>query len=92
MTPEQVEDILKTQFVRMALQGDDPFAKKVELPEDLRAAVEWTMARSSEEADHERELIMQQIERAAEELKTSGAVDAWFAGADPGVRKVNLQQ
>ena len=90
MTSEEVEDLLKTQFVSMVLEGDDPFTKKVELPEDLRAAVEWTMARSSEEANNERELIMQQIERAAEELKASGAVDAWFANADPGVRKVSL--
>ena len=36
----------------------------------------------------DRESIMSQIAKAADELRRQGACDRWFAGADPLVKKV----
>ena len=59
---------------------------------DLLDAVDWTMKRSCEEANAEREAIMCQIEKIAAELKAAGECERWFTGADPGVIKVSMKQ
>ncbi len=41
-----------------------------------------------EEVDEERERIIAQIEKMAEEIKNTGQLKAWFSKADRGVKKV----
>ena len=75
MDKEAFENVLKTQFVGLAHEGPNPFARDIELPGNLLEAVDWTMARSCEEVNAEREKIMCQMEKVAAELRASGEVE-----------------
>ena len=78
----------KLAFVNAAMDRDDPFEAKVAIPADVKAALEWTAARSAEEVILERESVISEFERLGKAAKESGDCEKWLESCDASMREV----
>ena len=62
--------------------------KEVEAAPELRQAISWAAQRCPADVVAGREAVTRAIECEGAELRESGAVERWFAGADAHVRQV----
>ena len=63
-------------------------SEKIGLPPDVISAVNWCCQRSRAEARRARSRILRDLAEERRAIKASGELEAWFAGADPTLRKV----
>ena len=79
---------MKREFIRQAQAGTFEFEKFVTLASDVSAAVRWISERTPGAVRRAREEAVWRIETRARQLEQSGAIEAWYRGADAGVRGV----
>ena len=78
----------KLEFMSRALSETVQFEKDVKMPDFVKEAVDWVTTRGAQEITNQREHLIRQLEQRAEDLRSSGACDRWFNGADSHVRGV----
>ena len=76
------------RFTAGAATARPPVRKEVEAAPELRQAISWAAQRCPAEIIAAREAVTRAIECEGVELRESGAVERWFAGADAHVRRV----
>ena len=79
---------LKRDFIRQAQDTTYVFEKKITLASDVSDAVRWISERTPGAVRRAREEAVWRIETRARQLEQSGAIEAWYRGADEGVRGV----
>ena len=79
---------LKRDFIRQARARTYEFEKKITLASDVSDAVRWIGERTPGAVRRAREEAVWRIETRARQLEQSGAIEAWYRGADEGVRGV----
>ena len=79
---------LKRDFIRLARARTYEFEKKITLASDVSDAVRWIGERTPGAVRRARDEAVWRIETRARQLEQSGAVEAWYRGADEGVRGV----
>ena len=75
-------------FANAACKEPVAFEPPIGVPDDFWQAVDWVNERRSEDIIAEREAAMCAIEAEAAKLSSSGAIEQWMQGAEPGVRAV----
>jgi hypothetical protein len=86
---EEIENARKIKFAAMATSL--PVPEKFGPPRvdaEIWDILEWMANHSPQEVNMYREQATQRIEQLAEEYTKAGDVQAWFANADPGVKRV----
>ena len=86
---EDSEDMAKVLFCQSALSGDQYFKRDVALDADLQHAVDWQGQRTASDICAFLEARVSQRERAADELRRTGAVSHWLSAADAATQKVS---
>ena len=56
------------QFTLDAVNKPDPFAVVKDIPPDVQDAIRWLSERSPSQIIHEREIIMQKLEKRAKQM------------------------
>ena len=65
-----LEDVRKLQFFLEALNGDNPFTEAVEVPSDVKDAMEWCAQRSTDNVMQGRENMISWIEHEGRRLQS----------------------
>ena len=85
---DDAKSALKRDFIRQAQGRSYEFEKKITLAADVSDAVRWISERTPGAVRQAREEAVWRVETRARQLEQSGAIEAWYRGADESVRGV----